>query len=391
MKYWRGYVMAGIIAAITIGLQQLAKRYTMLIDMFYPYLTRTVQSFLATWSGGVDFTIWQTLAVLAIVALLVVIVLSIVFKWNFFQWVGWVLTAVSLVWMLHTGIYGLNYYAGPLADDIRLTVSEYSEDDLENATIYFRDKANALASELSREENGDLIYPEFEALAQQAGNGFHNLTYQKSGSVFAGSTQPVKKLAWADMYSSMGILGITMPITGESAVNPQIPQVALPFTMCHEMAHRMCIASEEDSNFAAFLSCLANESKEFQYSAYYMAFRYCYSAMVDSGSEKVAAAAARIATEVNAFLRYDLQSYNKFFSSNRDNTASNIASMANDTYIKVSGDKEGISSYSNVANLLVNWYIQEIILPNTQDQTETVFDPTDKDQVDVTDIPRGNN
>lgn len=383
--------MAGIIAAITIGLQQLAKRYTMLIDMFYPYLTRTVQSFLATWSGGVDFTIWQTLAVLAIVALLVVIVLSIVFKWNFFQWVGWVLTAVSLVWMLHTGIYGLNYYAGPLADDIRLTVSEYSEDDLENATIYFRDKANALASELSREENGDLIYPEFEALAQQAGNGFHNLTYQKSGSVFAGSTQPVKKLAWADMYSSMGILGITMPITGESAVNPQIPQVALPFTMCHEMAHRMCIASEEDSNFAAFLSCLANESKEFQYSAYYMAFRYCYSAMVDSGSEKVAAAAARIATEVNAFLRYDLQSYNKFFSSNRDNTASNIASMANDTYIKVSGDKEGISSYSNVANLLVNWYIQEIILPNTQDQTETVFDPTDKDQVDVTDIPRGNN
>lgn len=391
MKYWRGYVMAGIIAAITIGLQQLAKRYTMLIDMFYPYLTRTVQSFLATWSGGVDFTIWQTLAVLAIVALLVVIVLSIVFKWNFFQWVGWVLTAVSLVWMLHTGIYGLNYYAGPLADDIRLTVSEYSEDDLENATIYFRDKANALASELSREENGDLIYPEFEALAQQAGNGFHNLTYQKSGSVFAGSTQPVKKLAWADMYSSMGILGITMPITGESAVNPQIPQVALPFTMCHEMAHRMCIASEEDSNFAAFLSCLANESKEFQYSAYYMAFRYCYSAMVDSGSEKVAAAAARIATEVNAFLRYDLQSYNKFFSSNRDNTASNIASMANDTYIKVSGDKEGITSYSNVANLLVNWYIQEIILPNTQDQTETVFDPTDKDQVDVTDIPRGNN
>ena len=51
MKYWRGYLVAGIVAAITLGLQQLAKHFPQLLDMFYPYLTREVQSILAAWTG----------------------------------------------------------------------------------------------------------------------------------------------------------------------------------------------------------------------------------------------------------------------------------------------------------------------------------------------------
>ena len=81
------------------------------------------------------------------------------------------------------------------------------------------------------------------------------------------------------MYSSMGITGVTFGLTGEACVNPQIPGVSLPFTMCHEMAHRMCIAPERDANFAAFLAASVHSDPEFQYSDYFMAFRYCYSAL----------------------------------------------------------------------------------------------------------------
>ena len=70
-------------------------------------------------------------------------------------------------------------------------------------------------------------------------------------SIFGGDYTPVKKLGWADMYSSMGITGFTCFVTGEAAVNPQIPATSLPFTMAHEMAHRLCIAREDDANFAA--------------------------------------------------------------------------------------------------------------------------------------------
>ena len=379
MRYWRGYLTAAIIAAITMGLMAIAERFSSLVDMVYPYVTREFQSILAEWSSTVPFTLWQVLVVGMVLAVATTLVLMITLKWNFVEWLGWVLAGVSCIWLLHTGVYGLNYYAGPISADIRLGSYEFTVEDLEEATIYFRDQANAMALEMERDENGALIYDDFDTLALQAGDGFNTLAYEQSGSVFAGSVLPVKQLGWADMYTSMGILGVTMPLTGEAAVNPQIPVVALPFTMCHEMAHRMCIATENDANFAAFLTCLANESKQFRYSAYYMAYRYCYNALRSAGTAEAAAAAARVQLDVNTYLQYDLKMYDRFFQTHRDNNAANIADMANDGYIKASGDKNGTASYGQVSIYLVNWYIEKQVRPFEGD--DSGFDPLDKDFV----------
>ena len=381
MRYWRGYLTAGILVVLTTGLSLLAKRFSLLVDAFYPYLTREIQTILSAWSSTVDVTVWQIAVMLLILGVLLTVVLMVALKWNFFQWLGWVLAGASLVWLLHTGVYGLNYYASPLNEDIHLDSYDFTVEDLADATIYFRDKANAMALEMPRDKDGNLIYDDFAALANQAGAGFHTLTYEHSGSVFAGSLLPVKELAWADLYSSMGILGITMPLTGEAAVNPQIPKVAMPFTMCHEMAHRMCIATEDDANFAAFLSCLANEDRQFQYSAYYMAYRYCYSALLGAGTGEAAAAAARIDLEVNSYLRYDLKTYDRFFSNNRSELATDIAGVANDAYIKLSGDMSGTDSYGRVATDLVNWYIDVMVMPYVDQREESGFDPLDKDYI----------
>jgi hypothetical protein len=379
LKYWRGYLTAGILAMITIGLMVIAERFSLLLDMFYPYITREVQFILAEWSSTVSFTLWQVLVVAMILAIVVTIVLTITLKWNFVQWLGWVLAGASCIWLLHTGIYGLNYYAGPISEDVRLGDYEFTPEDLAEATLFFRDKANEMAQQMPRDENGMLTFEDFDTLALQAGDGFRAMTYEYSGSVFAGSVQPVKQLAWADFYSSVGITGIHMALTGEAAVNPQTPVMALPFTMCHEMAHRMCIATENDANFAAFMACLANESPQFQYSAYYMAYRYCYSALYAAGTAETAAAAARINLGVNTYLRYDLKTYDRFFSSRRNETVSNVSDMVNDTYIKVSGDENGTDSYGQVSIYLVNWYLEEMVLPFEDEDSN--FDPMDKDYI----------
>ena len=386
MKYWRGYLIAAIVAAITIVINRLASTYSNLVDMVYPYLTRTVQSFLAEWSSGLDFCVWQVAAVVLILIALVSIVLMIVLRWNPIQWLGWILTGAACVWLLHTCIFGLNYHAGPLSSDIRLNVTEYTLQELEDATAYYRDRANELADQVDRDGNGDVLFPEFEVLAQQAGDGFRTLTYDYSYSVFAGSTLPVKKLGWSGMYTSMGITGVTMGMTGEAAVNPETPAVALPFTMCHEMSHRMCIAIERDANFGAFLASQANSAKEFQYSAYFMAYRYCYDALYAQGSADATTAAARLDSEVNANLRRDLGTYSQFLKDNVDKRSSKMASNINDTYLKTSGDEEGIASYNQVADLLVSWHIQQVVLPSQQDDSESVFDPYDETQVDLSGI-----
>ena len=374
MKYYRGYLVAGIFAALTWLLMQLGQRLSQLIDMVYPYVTRTLQNFLTEWSSGAGFLIWQLLAVVIIAVALATVVLMVLLRWNFFQWLGWVLAAVCAVFFLHTGLYGLNQYAGSIADDVRLEMTEYSVTELADATEYYRDKAAELAAKIDRDENDTPVYPSFRELANQAAEGFDVMTYERSASVFAGSTLPVKELGWADMYTSMGITGFTFPLTGEAAVNPQIPVVSLPFTMCHEMAHRMCIATERDANFAAFLACRFNSGIEYQYSAYFMAYKYCYNALVAVGGTEATDMAAKIKAGEGELLHYDLVQYSLFFNTRKNDQATQLATKVNDTYIKTSGDEAGTLSYGQVSDYLVNWYIQEIVAPAQVDE-EQKFDP----------------
>ena len=388
MKYWRGFLVAAIIGVVTMAISALAKEYSLLVDMVYPYVSRMILTTLADWSATVDFTLWQVLAVLMIVGLLATIVLMIVLKWNFFQWLGWVMAGLSLLWCVHTGVWGLNNFASPLAEDLRLQVTEYTLKELENATVYFRDNANALAEAMARDGNGDLSYDDFETLAENAGKGYEKLIYSGEAAVFAGSMQPVKKLEWEKMYAAMGIAGVTMPVTGEAAVNPLLPSIGLPFTMCHEMAHRMAIAPERDANLAAFLGCVNHEDPQFVYSGYFMAYRYCMNALQSVGSGEAAAAAARIATGVNSYFKADIADYNAFFIQYHKEFASDVAGAVNDTFIKVSGDESGVRSYGEVCDLLVSWHLQEIVRPGKGD-SESDFDPLDKDQVDLSDILEG--
>ena len=385
MKYWFGYLVAGIIAGFTWVLQQFGSRYSTLVDMVYPYVVRTMEDFLAGWSGQVDFLLWQFLAVVLGVIVLASLVVVVATRRSLIGWGGWMLSIAAAVYMLHTLMWGLNYYAGPLSDDLRLEVAQYTLSELKEATEYYRDKANILSEQVKRDGSGVAQLADFATLAERAGEGFEVLTLEHSYPAFAGCKLPVKKLGWADMYSSMGITGVTFGITGEAAVNPQIPDVALPFTMCHEMAHRMCIANERDANFAAFLACSVHPDVEFEYSAYFMAYRYCFNALSTIRTQDGVLAAKEIKEGVGQKLQTDLHNYSSFFSQKRNDAAASFADTANDTYLRSSGDSAGIGSYSQVCDLLVNWHIQQVVLPSISTE-EFVFDPFDRNQVDVSDI-----
>ena len=381
MRYWFGYLTAGIFAAITWVLMQFGQRFSTLVDMIYPYVIRTLQGMLAEWTSSVDFPVWQVLAVALGVLILASLVLMLILKWNPIQWAGWVLAVFSGLYMLNTMMWGLNYYAGTLAEDMRLEVASYNLEELTEATLYYRDKANDLAAQIPRDAAGNPDFADFAQLAQQAGDGFHTLTYTNHYSIFAGSVVPVKELGWADLYTSMGVTGVTFGMTGESAVNPNVPDVGLPFAMAHEMAHRMSIAPERDANFAAFLACTANSDPQFQYSGYLMAFRYCYTALTSVDAQ----GAVTVSQGISQQLRGDMAGYTAFFDSRVPTTSSNLASSVNDAYLKLSGEEGGSDSYGEVCDLLVNWHIQTVVLPSITVE-DSPFDPYDETQVDLSGI-----
>lgn len=366
--------MAAIFACLSWGLIQFAQAHWVLVDMVYPYVTRMIQDFLAQWSTGVDFCLWQLILMIMGVVGLASIVMMVIWKWNPIQWLGWVAAAISVVVFLNTAIYGLNDYAGPIARDLRLEVTDYTVNELERAGEFYLEQANELSGQVGRNSDGTVDYPALEDLAVLAAQGFENQTYERFNPVFAGTTIPVKELGWSGPMSRRGITGITVGLTGEATVNPRTPAVAMPFVICRQMAQRMCIVNEQDASFAAFLACDANPLPEFRYSGYLMAYNYCRQMleMMDTGSAQ--ASATKLEGKENARVQQDLEDYNSSFAGKKDKLLEVETSQDEDTQER-----------NSMVDLLVSWHIQVYILP-TQVEEKVVFDPKDETQEVLADI-----
>ncbi len=383
MKYWRGYLVALIVTVISVSLTAFAKAHPALVDMIYPYMSRMVITALSEWSAG-GSCIWQTALIMIAVLFVISIILMIVFRWNPIQWGGWVLAVVCTIFMLHNGLYGLNAFASPLADDMKLQITDYTVSELNEAAVYFRDQANALSKKVSRDGVGDVNFGTFETMADQAGDGFRSLTYDKAVSVFAGSTVPVKQQGF---FRKNGVSGITVPLTGESCVNPNVPSVAMPFAICKEMAHRMCIYSEADGNFTAFLATVSNESVNFQYSGYLMAYYYCYEALSNIPTSTAQACAKQTHSGANQLVQNDLADCTAFYGTSAESkrqehnirTANTVATVEENSIVT-------FSEYASFTDLLASWYIQEYILPLHREE-EAPFNPYDTTQVDISGLP----
>lgn len=356
MKYWRGFLVAGILLVISLCAVWFASAHAALVDMIYPYMTRLIIGKLAGITAGIKGCLWQTVLLIFVLLSAAGIAAYIVLKRNPLPIIGWITAAVCLVSTMDTLLYGLNDYAGPISEDVRLEMTDYTVPELAEAAKYYRDKANALADSVPRNADGTLALPSFEELAVMAGDGFHTLTYERAISLFAGSTEPVKKLGWTLFYK--GKTGVTVAITGEACVNPKVPSIALPFAMCKEMSKRMTIAREEDAKYAAFMASEANESELFQYSAYCIAYYHCYNTLLQVPTSTAQQNAQNLHNGASSRLKADMEAYEDFFGSFED--------------------PEGDS----LADMLVSAYVQEYITPLHQEE-EDPFDPLDKSKVDL--------
>lgn len=369
MKYWIGFVVALIFAACTWALKSFAATHALLVDIVYPYISRMIQSFLSAKAGRTDICIWQVLVVIAGLLIIAAIIFYIWRKKNPIRWISWTLALICALNLLSTGLFGLNRYSGALSDDIRLKTADYAPTDLQNALIYYQKHANALAETLPRDKNGDVI-ADFDAVTAKAGKGFKVLSEEKYYSVFAGNTAPVKKMGWSWVYNITGNTTQFYPITGEAVVNENTPTVGLPFAVCRVMSQRICIANNPDSALASILACINNPDPVFQYSGYFMAYRYCYEAL-----SSVPGGAASFRAQENTQLKHDVDSYNKSFAQRDDRSSGQV--------IQENGQMKNI----HAADLLVSWHLQTVVEPMHK-QEENQFDPFKVDLTEPTEATK---
>ena len=267
------------------------------------------------------------------------------------RWLAGVLLGVSAGLFAFVGLWGLNHFGPSVGQTLGLDVREYSKQELIAATAYYAAQANEYAARVDRDANGKTVYPAFSELAVQAPAGYAALAERYEQ--FTGALDPVKPLASWRLFSQTGTTGIFVCFTAEACVNPDTYTAWIPYTMCHELAHRQAVAAEDDANFCAYLACMASGSDDFCYSGAFGAYVYCHNAL----SKVDKTAASQIWTTLSDGVVTDLRAANEHYAQ-YEGKVQDAAQKVNDTYLKAFSEESGVQSYGEAADLLIAWYLE---------------------------------
>ena len=328
-------------------------------DFFFPVYRSFSKAWIGFLAGVFSFikgSVWDIGLIVLLLLFIFHTIVSIVGKKVFLSWLSGVLAVISVLIFLAVNGWMLNHYAPSLSESVGLTIRQYSEDELYESCEYYLLKAAEYAPLVKRDSEKHALKSEFYSTAEKAGQSYDRLS--EKYPAFKGCNKPVKKFSVIGEYLMYnGIVGMFMPLTGEASVPESVPAIPLAFTMCHEAAHRLGIASEQEANYAAFLSCISSDDSCFIYSGYYSAFSYCFSALSGSNQERAMSLYEKHSENNGVYLvrldRHDTFEYYR----NYESFLQDISDDINDTYLKTFSEESGIRSYGEVTDYLIAHYL----------------------------------
>jgi hypothetical protein len=172
-------------------------------------------------------------------------------------------------------------------------------------------------------------------------------------------TQPALTYSFPSLKPSMfgylmnyaGITGYFNPFTGEGQVNTTPMPVGLPFTACHEVAHQLGFAAEDDANFIGYLVAATSRDPHFRYAANFEMFLYGINALSLREPE---VADSLFDTLITKGVRKDYEAVFAFYARFRT-PIKPVLNDFYDQYLKANEQAKGIRSYNEVISLLISY------------------------------------
>ena len=261
----------------------------------------------------------------------------------------------SAMWLQFYVGWAFNHSRQPLAVSLSLDTSPKSTEALNDLCHALAQEAKTLRATLPETEDGTLLLSSVEdALAAIPSY------YAALGEKISFFSQPVgtPKAVWlSEGLSWLGITGIYLPFTHESNVNVHQPAFLIAATAAHECSHQQGISREDEANFAAYLACRASNDPAAQYSGTMLALIYCGNAL--AAEDKSAYLA--LTESYSDGMRRDLRAHSAYWK-RYEGKAEEIASAANDAYLKTHGQEAGIKSYGRMVDLMLAAYEAGMIL-----------------------------
>ena len=271
-----------------------------------------------------------------------------------------IISIVGIVYFLFVVLWGLNYNRMNLKDSLIVDYNkshnenikdvDYDKEDLINLYKFLIEKCNDIRAEVLEDEQKVMkCNTDYKEVLNRANNGYENVSILNLNK--RGSYAPAKPILNSNLLCYTGITGIYSPFTGEANVNTGVPDIYIPFTTLHEMAHQRGYGSEDECNFLAYIACINNEDYDFQYSGYILALKYTASALAKVDYDALVSLNGELSSSVINDLNYSREFWKQY-----EGKVNEVSDNMNSNYLKANGVEEGTLSYGKVVNLLLVYY-----------------------------------
>ncbi|MDR1669258.1 MAG: DUF3810 domain-containing protein [Oscillospiraceae bacterium] len=271
--------------------------------------------------------------------------------WPLLRWGFDLLLAAVIFVALFFALWGCNYFVPKLETRFPFRTGPQPEEVLFETAQWHLDQASLFAGQINRDETGAPDEGGFEALAPKAAEAVNALA-ARFPRLVKGAVSPPKRVVAYEALGYLGISGVYVPFTGECHVNTVSTEPFLPSTMCHELAHRLGFAPEEDANMIAYLACAESGDAIVRYSGELLAFNYCYSALSDP--ENRALLWARLPQTVRDDFAGSREAWERY-----EGPLQEVSASVNNTYLQAMSQPEGIKSYGRVVDMLIAYYLEK--------------------------------
>jgi hypothetical protein len=352
MKINKKQVFLAIFLPIQVLLVQVAAHNPAFIEKYYSNgIYPVISSFLRIIFGWLPFSFGDLL-----IGFLTFIFIRFIFRLIHTRFQKVVpklihLTAIlSVIYFCFYLFWGLNYYREPLANNLKYDQKKYTTVQLQKVTAEIIKRLNYYQFKITKNDSlkVDNNYNQKEMYKMAMGgyenlkNDFPQLTYQ----------YPSVKSSLMSLFQTYnGTAGYLNPLTGEAQVNDRVPKTSYPTTVCHEMAHQIGFAAENEANFVGFLAANYNDDVYFKYASYRMAFGYCISELRKRDNEL----STKLWKTVHKGITKDFNASFQFWEEYK-NPFEPILKKGYNAYLKANKQDKGVASYNYVVDLFISYF-----------------------------------
>lgn len=256
------------------------------------------------------------------------------------------LTVIMMIYIVFNIFWGINYNRIGIASQLGFETEQYSDAQLDtiNRVLVFKVNENrALLTGNSKRFSSDrMIFNGVSDAYKVAAVKYPFLSYPFP------SMKP-SLFGWVGSYT--GFSGYYNPFTGECQVNTDMPQFIQPFTACHEAAHSIGYAKEDEANFAGYLAASSSQDPRFRYSVYLDLFLYANRSLYAADSTVSKAYREMLSPSV----KKDIEELRDFNRRHRSIMAP-VLRLIYGKYLESNQQPKGLDSYDEVTSFIIAYF-----------------------------------